>query len=854
MSDIDAPLKYSDSAEDKSVQDGSIGLLVLLALGLAFSAVALAMLTREAAEPFVLAILGGLAVIGVFSLFAGAVGILHFGERKARNDITKAFADNLPDGMLITDASGGVVYANATYLELVGAADARNVPTLERAFANQPQLSEPVFRLMRAARQGRGWHEDVAISPLDGAVEANDARRWLRLSVRQIAARPRAGKKSALQVWQVADMTSERAQEGDAFDKLQQIVAYLDRAPAGFLSLGREQRIDYINATLAHWLDRELADAAAGGVGLEDLMSADSAALVARAATRGASSEAEMLDVDLMRRDGTRFPARILLRANQGVDGDVGLAHMIVLNRSHADGAAEATAGPADVRFAHFFQSAPIAIASVDGEGGICSSNAAFARMFDHDEKAGAENLTDITSLIGEEYAGEFGEAVAAAKDGQVVIEPVDVTFGKDGNRNGRFYVSPVEQASEKNEVAIVYAIDTTEQRALEMQIAQSQKMQAVGQLAGGIAHDFNNVLTAIIGFSELLLANHRPTDPAFQDIMNIRQNANRAAALVRQLLAFSRQQTLQPEVLALGDVLSELTILLGRLLGEKIDLNVVHGRDLWKVKADLHQFEQVIVNLSVNARDAMPEGGKLTIRTSNVSAREAAELGHKGMHADDFVLCEVSDTGTGIAPEVLEKVFEPFFSTKEVGKGTGLGLSTVYGIIKQTGGYIYPDSEPGKGTIFRIYLPRHVETAEELAAVEPESVEDTRQQDLTGTGTVLLVEDEEAVRNFAVRALTSRGYEVLEAGNGIEALEVFEAYEGSVDLVISDVVMPEMDGPTLLGKLREGDPGIKVIFISGYAEDAFKKNLGEGEEFVMLPKPFSLKQLAATVKKTLES
>ena len=223
-------------------------------------------------------------------------------------------------------------------------------------------------------------------------------------------------------------------------------------------------------------------------------------------------------------------------------------------------------------------------------------------------------------------------------------------------------------------------------------------------------------------------------------------------------------------------------------------------------------------------------------------------------MQADDFVLCEVSDSGSGIPPEVLEKIFEPFFSTKEVGKGTGLGLSTVYGIIKQTGGYIYPESELGKGTTFRIYLPRYVESREELEAAAPETQEDDKKQDLTGSGTVLLVEDEEAVRNFAVRALSSRGYDVLEAGSGVEALEVLEAFEGTVDLVISDVVMPEMDGPTLLGKLRKRDPDLKVIFISGYAEDAFKKNLGADETFVMLPKPFSLKQLAATVKKTLET
>ena len=668
--------------------------------------------------------------------------------------------------------------------------------------------------------------------------------------MRQLAPRAKSAKGVLLDVWQIKDITQERAQEEDAFAKLQQMVAFLDRVPAGFASVSPAGKVEYLNATLAQWLDLELAEAAAGNFTLEDLMSPEAASLVAGSGVR----DGQTFDIDLKQRGGGKLPVRLILRPPPAAEDEAGLTQLLVLEKSGESAEQGARAGAAaDLRFAKFYQSAPIAIAAVDGKGAIGSSNGAFARMFDLSADALSENQI-IQGLIDEETAADLSAAITSAQSGEQAIMPVDATFGKNQDRSGRFFVSGVDQASEEGEAVIVYAIDTTEQRALEMQIAQSQKMQAVGQLAGGIAHDFNNVLTAIIGFSELLLANHRPTDPAFQDIMNIRQNANRAAALVRQLLAFSRQQTLQPEVLKLGDVLSELTILLGRLLGEKIDLNVVHGRDLWKVKADLHQFEQVIVNLAVNARDAMPEGGKLSIRTSNVSARDAAQLDYKGMQADDFVLCEVSDSGTGIAPEVLEKIFEPFFSTKEVGKGTGLGLSTVYGIIKQTGGYIYPDSELGKGTIFRIYLPRYVESREELEAVVPETAEDTIKQDLTGTGTVLLVEDEEAVRNFAVRALASRGYDVLEAGSGVEALEVLEAYEGTIDLVISDVVMPEMDGPTLLGKLRKQDPDLKVIFISGYAEDAFKKNLGPDVSFVMLPKPFSLKQLAATVKKTLES
>ncbi len=334
---------------------------------------------------------------------------------------------------------------------------------------------------------------------------------------------------------------------------------------------------------------------------------------------------------------------------------------------------------------------------------------------------------------------------------------------------------------------------------------------------------------------------------------MNIKQNANRAAGLVRQLLAFSRRQTLRPKELALNDVLADLSILLDRLLGEKVELSVVHGRDLWPVMADLNQLEQVIVNLAVNARDAMPEGGHLTIRTLNVPEDQSQSYeGTRGMPVAEYVLTEVTDTGTGMTPEVMEKIFEPFFSTKEVGKGTGLGLSTVYGIVKQTGGFIFCTSELGKGTSFRIFLPRHVRNEAEQVEVKP--VEAPQLTDLTGSATILLVEDEEAVRAFAARALTSRGYTVHEASSGAEALEIMEETDGEVDLVVSDVVMPEMDGPTLLRELRKTQPDLKIIFVSGYAEDAFEKNLPENEKFSFLPKPFTLKQLATMVKDVLAS
>jgi two-component system cell cycle sensor histidine kinase/response regulator CckA len=487
-----------------------------------------------------------------------------------------------------------------------------------------------------------------------------------------------------------------------------------------------------------------------------------------------------------------------------------------------------------------------MAIAIVDRGGRIVRSNAAFARLLPEALKGGTGNeARAIYGGVLDRDRASLEAAIAAASESKSDIAPVDVSLRGGSDRSARLFVSPSEESDGAG--ATIFALETTEQRTLQENFAQSQKMQAIGQLAGGVAHDFNNVLTAIIGYSDLLLANHRPTDPSFQDIMQIKQNANRAAGLVRQLLAFSRRQTLRPQILQLGDVLSDLQMLMRRLVGEKINLDLKHGRDLWLVMADLNQFEQVIVNLVVNARDAMPEGGQIVLRTRNVAAAECAAFQEKSLIPADYVAIEVEDTGHGIAPEVKDKIFEPFFTTKDVGKGTGLGLAMVYGIVKQTGGYVFCESAVGKGTVFRILLPRHTAVESEEALKKPAAK--APPADLTGHGTILLVEDEEAVRAFGARALAARGYTVLEAASGLEALEVVERNEGKIDLVVSDVVMPEMDGPTMFGELRKRGVTAKVIFVSGYAEEAFAKNLPEGEDFGFLPKPFSLKQLIEAVK-----
>ena len=509
--------------------------------------------------------------------------------------------------------------------------------------------------------------------------------------------------------------------------------------------------------------------------------------------------------------------------------------------RSTADGPAVST----------IFAEAPFAVVILNAKAELRDFNRAFQDLFG--EIAGREIAEgeDFAALVPKAERDEFVINLKKAVGGNPPQLPMELRYGKDDDTIVQVYFSAAGAGQKRR--AILYLIDTTEQRSLEIQFVQAQKMQAVGQLAGGIAHDFNNLLTAIIGFCDLLLMRHGPGDQSFSDLMQVKQNASRAANLIRQLLAFSRRQTLRPTVLVVTDVLAEISNLIRRLIGENITFEVSHGRDLGAVKADQGQFEQVIINLVVNARDAMEGGGKLTVTTRNVGPKESGELGYKVMPAGDYVLISVADTGPGIPEENIAKLFEPFFTTKEVGKGTGLGLSTVYGIVKQSGGFIFARSEPGEGATFDIYLPVYTpEEADKAASAAEEAGEETPVRDLTGNETILIVEDEDAVRLFASRALANKGYTVLEAISGEAALELIDAHDGEIDLLLSDVVMPGMDGPSLVEKVLEMRPGMKVILISGYAEEEFRKKLHEGD-FSFLPKPFSLQELAERVKAVLE-
>ena len=386
---------------------------------------------------------------------------------------------------------------------------------------------------------------------------------------------------------------------------------------------------------------------------------------------------------------------------------------------------------------------------------------------------------------------------------------------------------------------------DATALKTLEAQFVQSQKMQAIGQLAGGVAHDFNNLLTAISGHCDLLLLRHEREDLDYGDLVQIHQNANRAASLVGQLLAFSRKQTLKPEVLDLQDVLSDLAHLLNRLVGERVRLQLGHGAGLGPIRADRRQLEQVLMNLVVNARDAMPEGGTIRIDSEAITLPEPMIRDRATVPAGSYAMIRVSDTGMGIPEDRLQKIFEPFFTTKKVGEGTGLGLSTAYGIIKQSGGFIFVDSTVGVGSVFQVYMPLHVGPADgEVIMVPPRKVV-VRQ----GEGVVLLVEDEAPVRAFASRALRLRGYTVLEADSAEQALKALEDPNLSVDVFVTDVVMPGMDGPSWVKRALLDRPNVKVIFVSGYAEDALSENQARIPNSVFLPKPFSLNDLTATVQ-----
>jgi signal transduction histidine kinase len=393
---------------------------------------------------------------------------------------------------------------------------------------------------------------------------------------------------------------------------------------------------------------------------------------------------------------------------------------------------------------------------------------------------------------------------------------------------------------------ALARAREREERRLLEEQLLQSQKMEAVGQLAGGVAHDFNNILTAIVGYTDLLAAEFGGGSRQLEDLEEIRKAARRAAALTRQLLSFSRKQVLEPRIVDVNGVVLNLDKMLRSLISENIDLKLQLDEDLDAARVDPNQLEQVIMNLAINARDAMPEGGRLTIETANATLDVDYAAQHVSVIPGDYVMLAVTDTGCGMSEETRARIFEPFFTTKPEGRGTGLGLSTVYGIVKQSGGNIWLYSEPGKGTTFKIYLPAIESLPEDIGKVAP------AEPGARGAGTVLLVEDDEQLRRLTHRALANEGYVVLEADRGRSALELARRHTGTIDLLLTDMVMPDTNGRKLADTLRAARPGLRVLYMSGYPDRAIVNHGMLGPSDAYLAKPFTTEAIARKVRDLL--
>lgn len=822
-------------------------------------------------------------------LAAAALGLLAASWRMGRKapprptggpmaELIQMAAGSSGEGLLIATWDGVGMYANSAFRDLFFLDDDLGPTNLldkvERALDSQGR-SQDVFRKLRAAAaDGTPAGGEVICRRQDGKPA------WRRLRMEPfgedgIGAGAGEGASRYVQ-WRAQDITEEKRQTATRQSAEARRADLLDGLPVGVFSVDGRGRIVYANSCLAKWLGVDRV--AMGGKPFAEFVVSASPVNGGGDEDGDEESQGDHGLVTLRAADGKEFTASLLQSHRETTDGTLVYTRSILLrDMAWAEDGGAAGLGPAK-RLRFLFDDAPVAIALLDGLGKVMDCNRAFLTL------AGAHRDMVAGRPFAERLLPEDRDVVASALSdvimGRVRATQTEIRLAAPGGRQAAATLFASRMEDEQGNITglVLHFIDTTEQKNLEIQFAQSQKMQAVGQLAGGVAHDFNNLLTAMIGFTDLLLERHGPGDPSFNDLQQIKQNAHRATNLVRQLLAFSRKQNLEPDLLDPEDALNDLSNLLRRLLGETVRLKLEHERGAGRILADRGQFDQVIINLAVNARDAMTEGGPLVIRTFRRDLERPMQQSGEVIPVGSYLVIEVEDKGTGISKEVLDRIFEPFFSTKEVGQGTGLGLSTVYGIIHQSGGYVTVESHIGKGTTFRLLFPRADEDARARRAAAaltdetaPSATPKTKgngtgtgtgkepelplfEADLTGSETILLVEDEDAVRMFGARALRNKGYKVLEAQNGEVALDVVNGTAPKIDLIISDVVMPGMDGYTLVRQLRERMPEVKVILMSGYAEDAFQDQIDKDETLHFLPKPFTLKTLVGKVKEILVS
>lgn len=723
--------------------------------------------------------------------------------------VTVTAIDRSDAAIAVTDRAGRLVCANPLYEKWFTADHA------------PPRLPVDNASLERLAKAGRAaWRDGKGVVDV---IESEQGGRWKVTALR-------SGRGDDYLVWTVTAVTPP--------DLVAELVPYLDGklgralSQAGF-SLAIVDPDGKVRAASSGFAQRAAGDAGAILTGQEftALLRQDENDKItwAREGSKGAPLSLfyiPVIDPDAPGSVDYEITPSLILLADHGV--------------GIGGGGSEATAAVPHLEA--LLSQLPLGLAMADRDGRMLFANVAFMRAAGRE---GDPPPTYPTDLVVQEDKGPLSDAVRRFAQGPAASGDIAVRLRSQPEEPVNLSLAGVRGLGEA--AVLLGLTDTTEETRLKRQVAQATKMQAVGQLAGGVAHDFNNVLTAILGICDLMLLRHTPGDSDYDDIQQIRANSNRAASLTRQLLAFSRQQTLRPEVLQLPDVLSDVSHLLKRLIGEKIQLVVKHDRDLGPVRADPTQLEQVIVNLAVNARDAMQMrgdgSGKLTMATRKVSAADVRAMRSAIMPQTDYTALIVEDTGCGIAPDHLGKIFEPFFTTKETGKGTGLGLSTVYGIVKQSGGFIFADSEVGRGTKFTVYLPvYHAAPGESPGkAIKVEEV-----REWSGGGNVLLVEDEDMVRAVAERALTRAGYSVTPASDGDEGLEIVRS-GAQFDLIVSDVVMPALDGPSMVREIRKLNPQIPVLFMSGYAEEQLRKEI-DITDVRFLPKPFTVQQITEKV------
>lgn len=768
---------------------------------------------------YIYGILGGVGILFLKQLYTNADQ-----NRKILTEVLEKSAE----ARAITGPDGTMIYSNLRFNKTSEEFGTPSINSFIQAFEDSQKIDKTLEELRIKASPAGSATAEIR-------TKTKGKTTWLQITCQHIIGWP------GYIHWRFDDITHRYQMEAAIHEEREKLRDFTDNAPVGFFSVREDGKFIFANDTLLRLFGTD-GKTLIGKARLHDfLVDPPKASKPYDCFPDGGNHQHGEL---LMKGSGGRvFKAAVTHSITTSDTGDI-ISRSIVYDLTVEQKMQQALRESED-RFQRLFEEAPVGICMLNTDGQVRDANQTLATILNL--PINAINGKPLVHFISKDSQKRAEEWLYHLSKGDKTENFIEVTLKGAHEIVTQIYARKFRVGDN----FVLHFIDLTEQKNLEKKFSQSQKMQAVGQLAGGIAHDFNNLLTAMIGFCDLLLLRHKPGDPSFADIMQIKQNANRAANLVRQLLAFSRQQTLQPRVLDLTDVLSELSHLLRRLIGANIDLRMSHGSDLGLIKADQGQIEQVLINLVVNARDAMPIGGKLTICTDNIITKTEKTINSEEiLPIGEWVTVSVEDTGTGIDPEIVSRIFEPFFSTKEVGAGTGLGLATVHGIVHQTGGFISVSSTVGTGTIFTIYLPKHTEIAGErrLEIVEEKFIN----SDLTGSSKILLVEDEDAVRTFSTRALSNKGYQVVDAPSGNVALRLLEEGKIIPEVLITDVMMPEMDGTTLAKIVKEKYPRIKIIFISGYAEDKFKEHLGANVFF--LPKPFTLKQLATKVKEVIDT